>query len=86
MTNKAFKQWTKNGNFTLTEEKILQVSNDISEDMAYIHTKKELVECARYWMLHSVELEGHTQMAKSEELAKQVRKLKKEMQSFVVGV
>lgn len=48
MTEESFQRWKRNGNFTLTHDRILQVSNDIAEGMLENYTKKEAAEVATY--------------------------------------
>ncbi len=40
-----------------SEETILQISNDISEDITPSATKKQLIDTIRYWMKQYTELD-----------------------------
>lgn len=41
----------KRGVFTLTEERIAEVTNHISEGIHSAYTKKEAAECVQYWAM-----------------------------------
>ena len=56
MTNKAFKGWKEKGAFKLSHSRLLQVSNNISEDEHAAYTKEEAAEVAKYWGLTCEEL------------------------------
>lgn len=51
MTKAEFKHWTKNGNLTLSEERILEVSNHIAEGEHRAYTKQEAAQAVTYWSL-----------------------------------
>lgn len=51
MTEESFQRWKRNGNFTLTHERILTVSNHVAEGEGDCYTKKEAAEVAMYHSL-----------------------------------
>lgn len=51
MTDKEFNKWVKNGNFTISQERILSITNDIAENIHDTYTKKEAAQCVSYWSL-----------------------------------
>lgn len=48
MTEESFQRWKRNGNFTLTHERILQVSNHIGGRESDSYTKREAAEVALF--------------------------------------
>ena len=52
MKKAEFKKWTKNGNFTISQERILDVSNHIAEGEHGLYTKSEAAQVATYWSLN----------------------------------
>ena len=51
MTKQEFAKWKRNGNFTISQKRILDVTNDIAEDIHSTYTKKEAAQCVVYWSL-----------------------------------
>lgn len=51
MDKKEYNRWRKNGNFTISQERLLQVSNHISEGETSAYTKAEAAQVATYWSL-----------------------------------
>lgn len=51
MTDKQFREWKTNGNFKLSHERILDVTNHISEGIHTLYSKAEAAEVATYWSL-----------------------------------
>lgn len=51
MTKQQFQFWTKNGNLRISEERILTVTNHISECEHRAYTKDEAAQCVTYWSL-----------------------------------
>lgn len=58
MNYSQYLKWKKNGNFTLPYQKILDISNDISEGLYDNFTKKEAAEVAMFWSLSQVETQN----------------------------
>lgn len=53
MNPTEFKKWRKNGNFTVSQDRILEVSNHISEGEHSCYTKAEAAQVATYWSLEA---------------------------------
>ncbi len=68
MTEETFKKWTENGNFTLSQDRILSISNDIAEQIYDTFTKKEACEVVTYWSLHASELQAELTIHATEKL------------------
>jgi hypothetical protein len=57
MTRTEFKKWKDNGTFTVSQNRILEVANDIAEGYFDNFTKKEATEAVTYFALeHSAAL------------------------------
>lgn len=71
-----YKKWFENGNLSLSEERILTISNHISEGMYKCFTKKEVIEVAIYWMMFSDKLQQNLNKKIDSIILRKLRKLK----------
>lgn len=75
MTKEQFIKWKKNGNFKLSQKRILEVSNHISEGFNDCYTKAEAAEVVMYFSLDNSYLIADLEAIKMEGLLEYGRKL-----------
>ncbi len=75
MTNSDYAKWRRNGNFTISQNRLLQVSNHISEHGMY--TKSEAAQVATYWSLVASGLQNELSLIKSRNLIAKVERMLK---------
>ena len=73
MTKSEFTRWKRNGNFTISQKRILDVTNDIAENIHSTYTKKEAAECVMYWSLLEARIESELNNLKTSNLIKSVK-------------
>lgn len=75
MTEVEFAKWSKNGNFTISQERILTVSNHIAECEHDCYTKAEVAQVAMYHALEVSKLVGEVESLKTQTLLDRYRRL-----------
>jgi hypothetical protein len=83
MTNKDFTAWKKRGTFTLSHDRILQVSNNIAEGEHNAYTKKEAAEVAMYHSLDVAMLNDHISAMKTKALLEHTETVLQEVNAVI---
>ncbi len=65
MTKSEYDKWRKNGNFTITQDRLLQVSNHIAEGEHGSYTKREAAQVATYWSLVASGIQSELSLLKT---------------------
>lgn len=75
-----YRKWRRNGNFTISQSRLLQVDNHIAEGERGCYSKAEAAQVATYWSLKYSALCNERASEKCEQLIadydKAIRKLK----------
>lgn len=80
MSRKEFAAWKKNGNFTISQNRILTVTNHITEGEHDAYNKDEAAQCATYWSLDAATLGSRLYAMRSNvKVAKLLKQLDKRL-------
>lgn len=86
MSRKEFAAWKKNGTFTISQNRILTVTNHIAESEADDYTKSEAEQCATYWSLDAAMLGARLAAMRSNvKIAKLLKQLDKRLVAMKQG-
>lgn len=80
-----YRKWRRNGNFTISQSRLLQVDNHIAEGERGCYTKSEAAQVATYWSLKYSALCNERANEQCERLIGDFKKAIRKMKTSVSG-